>query len=75
MTLRAIGNIEQTQTMIPVLEKCFSRKNNAMGIRVAAVEAYRRMPCAADVRNALLSMLTNFQSFYAINYQILTTRK
>lgn len=52
MTLRAIGNIEQTQTMIPVLEKCFSRKNNAMGIRVAAVEAYRRMPCAADVRDA-----------------------
>lgn len=38
--------------MIPVLEKCFSRKNNAMGIRVAAVEAYRRMPCAADVRDA-----------------------
>lgn len=58
LTLRAIGNIEQTQTMIPVLEKCFSRKNNAMGIRVAAVEAYRRMPCAAD-RNNLIALFRN----------------
>lgn len=64
MTLRAIGNIEQTQTMIPVLEKCFSRKNNAMGIRVAAVEAYRRMPCAADVRNALITI--NAHKFFKV---------
>lgn len=45
-----------------------------MGIRVAAVEAYRRMPCAADVRNALI-IINAHKSFYAIDYQILTTRK
>ncbi|XP_062612312.1 LOW QUALITY PROTEIN: uncharacterized protein LOC134274081 [Saccostrea cucullata] len=58
MTLRAIGNIEQTQTFVPVLEQCFSRKQNSMGIRVAAVEAYRRMSCAAD-RNNLIALYRN----------------
>lgn len=49
MTLRAVGNLEQTQEFVPILEKCFWRKENSMGVRVAAVEAYRRMSCAADV--------------------------
>lgn len=40
--------------MILVLEKCFLRKNNVMGIRVVVVEVYCRMFCVVDVRNVLM---------------------
>lgn len=49
--------------MILVLEKCFLRKNNVMGIRVVVVEVYRRMFCVVDVRNVLLLMFIKFLKF------------
>ena len=49
ITLRSIGNIEQSQRFVPTLENCFGNKQNPMEIRVAAVEAYRKMSCGADV--------------------------
>ncbi|KAK3089687.1 hypothetical protein FSP39_005602 [Pinctada imbricata] len=58
LTLRAIGNIEQSQRFVPTLENCFGNKQNPTEIRVAAVEAYRKMSCGAD-RNNLMALYRN----------------
>ncbi|KAL3868012.1 hypothetical protein ACJMK2_040851 [Sinanodonta woodiana] len=58
LALRAIGNIGYAQASIPTLYSCISNKQNPMDIRVAAVEAFRRMSCGAD-RNNLMALFRN----------------
>nr|AGM37974.1 apolipophorin [Sinohyriopsis cumingii] len=58
LALRAIGNIGHAQTSIPTLYSCISNTKNPMDIRVAAVEAFRRMSCGAD-RNNLMALFRN----------------
>lgn len=50
-SLRAIGNIEYADRLVSTVNACIQKKTNEMEIRVAAVEAYRRMSCGADVRH------------------------
>ncbi|XP_050403910.2 uncharacterized protein LOC126819756 [Patella vulgata] len=48
-TLRAIGNAGHSNTIgSTVLSNCFKRASNPMEIKVAALEAFRRLPCSAD---------------------------
>lgn len=54
LSLRAIGNIGHAQRLIPVLDGCIARKTNPTEIRVAAVEAYRRLSCGADRNNLMI---------------------
>ncbi|XP_039263293.2 uncharacterized protein LOC120339267 [Styela clava] len=55
--LRAIGNAGQT-TEQSVLRRCIFENDNSMEIRIAAIEAHRRMPCSVD-RSALMTTLRN----------------
>ncbi|XP_076440191.1 uncharacterized protein LOC143279842 [Babylonia areolata] len=48
VTLRAIGNIGRSEAASLRLEKCFIQSDLPMDVRVAALDAYRRMPCTAD---------------------------
>jgi hypothetical protein len=50
MAIRAIGNAGYGITAIPTLTKCFKRLENPIEIRLSAIEAFRRIPCKADVR-------------------------
>ncbi|XP_076451754.1 uncharacterized protein LOC143287554 isoform X2 [Babylonia areolata] len=43
--LRAIGNAGRTKRMTEVLTACLKRKNNPLDVRVAAMQAFRRMSC------------------------------
>ncbi|XP_067678851.1 uncharacterized protein [Haliotis asinina] len=53
LTLRAIGNIGNAERLSLALEPCFTRERNPMEIRVAALDAFRRIPCGADRNNAM----------------------
>ncbi|XP_053132427.1 uncharacterized protein LOC128336575 [Hemicordylus capensis] len=49
LVLRAIGNAGLAAARLtPVLSSCAQLKSNPVGIRLAAVEAFRRIPCAAN---------------------------
>jgi hypothetical protein len=49
IALRAIGNAGFGSGAIPTLVKCIQRIENPIEIRLSAVEAFRRIPCKADV--------------------------
>lgn len=50
LVLRAIGNAGlAAASLVPVLSTCASLRSNAPEIRLAAVQAFRRIPCSADV--------------------------
>ncbi|KAL4235628.1 hypothetical protein ACF0H5_004023 [Mactra antiquata] len=53
MTLRSIGNIGSAETLIPDLYNCITESDNSMDIKVAAIQAFRGMSCAADRNNLL----------------------
>ncbi|XP_052061384.1 apolipophorins-like [Mytilus californianus] len=53
-SLRAIGNIEYADRLVSTVNACIQKKTNEMEIRVAAVEAYRRMSCGADRNNLMI---------------------
>ncbi|KAL8574007.1 hypothetical protein ACOMHN_029454 [Nucella lapillus] len=55
VTLRAIGNIGRSGAASLRLEKCFTQGDLPMDVRVAALDAYRRMPCSAD-RNDVMEV-------------------
>ena len=45
MSLKAIGNTGHAESVAPTLTRCYENKENPMGVRVAAVNAFRRMAC------------------------------
>lgn len=49
MTLRAIGNAGHSERVVDSIRNCFTKEGNPIEVRVAAVEAFRRLPCSADV--------------------------
>uniref|UniRef100_A0A6I8P492 Vitellogenin domain-containing protein n=1 Tax=Ornithorhynchus anatinus TaxID=9258 RepID=A0A6I8P492_ORNAN len=49
LVLKAVGNAGLAAApLIPVLSSCAARKSNPSGVRLAAVQAFRRLPCSAD---------------------------
>ncbi|XP_046557707.1 uncharacterized protein LOC124266910 isoform X2 [Haliotis rubra] len=48
VALRALGNAGHLDRLTTTLSSCFNRQDNPMEIRVAAIHAYRRLPCTAD---------------------------
>ncbi|GFS05085.1 apolipophorin long isoform [Elysia marginata] len=48
LTLRAIGNAGHASRAVPVIAKCLTNSDNSLEIRVAAANAFRRMPCDAE---------------------------
>ena len=50
MTLRALGNTGHAEAIVPSLYKCIGNQDNTMDIKIAAVQAFRRLSCGADVR-------------------------
>jgi len=57
LALRAIGNAGFGTSAMSTLEKCFRRAENPIEIRLSAIEAFRRIPCSADVSNILFGFL------------------
>ncbi|XP_048255783.1 apolipophorins-like [Haliotis rufescens] len=53
LTLRAIGNIGNADRLSLSLQLCFTREKNPMEVRIAALDAFRRLPCGADRNNAM----------------------
>ena len=49
MSLRALGNTGHAEEAVPSLYNCISKKKNPMDIKIAAVQAFRRLSCGADV--------------------------
>jgi len=45
MSLKALGNTGRAPQAVPILSRCLANKDINMDVRVAAVEAFRRMPC------------------------------
>ncbi|GCB76794.1 hypothetical protein scyTo_0020510, partial [Scyliorhinus torazame] len=49
MSLKAIGNAGlAASAQIPTLNKCVQSKTNLLDVRLAAIDAFRRIPCKAD---------------------------
>ncbi|XP_061456403.1 uncharacterized protein LOC133372116 [Rhineura floridana] len=49
LTLKAIGNAGLAAAhLVPILSSCATLKSNPLEIRLAAIEAFRRVPCAAN---------------------------
>ena len=49
LALRAIGNAGHASRAVGPITKCLTSDSNPLEIRVAAAEAFRRMPCDAKV--------------------------
>ena len=47
MSLKALGNTGHAESVAPTLARCFQNEENPMPVRVAAVNAFRRMSCNA----------------------------
>ncbi|XP_076436385.1 uncharacterized protein LOC143275928 [Babylonia areolata] len=60
MGLRAIGNAGHVSSSVSVVNKCVKRTRNPMEVRVAAAQAFRRMPCDAD-RTAVTFLMEDTQ--------------
>ncbi|RUS87830.1 hypothetical protein EGW08_004429 [Elysia chlorotica] len=48
LTLRAIGNAGHASRAVRVITQCLTNSRNPLEIRVAAANAFRRMPCDAE---------------------------
>ncbi|XP_050402855.1 uncharacterized protein LOC126819071 [Patella vulgata] len=48
LTLRAIGNAGHSSSVAGPLSHCLTRQSNPIEVRVAALDAFRRLPCSAD---------------------------
>jgi hypothetical protein len=57
MSLKSLGNIGIASQAVPVLGRCLANAELPMEIRVAAIEAFHRMPCGnhAEVMNMFLN--------------------
>jgi hypothetical protein len=56
MALKALGNTGNAQQAIPALTRCWQNTEEGLELRVAAIQAFRRMPCSSD-QSALLELL------------------
>ncbi|XP_060596717.1 uncharacterized protein LOC132750705 [Ruditapes philippinarum] len=52
MTLRAIGNTGHAETAVPSLYSCIEG-DNSMDIKIAAIQAFRKLSCASDRNNLM----------------------
>ncbi|XP_067677415.1 uncharacterized protein [Haliotis asinina] len=58
LALRALGNAGHLDRLTSTLSSCFNRQANPMEVRVAAIQAYRRLPCTAD-RSKVMAIYQN----------------
>jgi hypothetical protein len=61
LALRAIGNAGNAERVAPVLSRCAMNEEAPMSVRVAAINAYRRISCSAR-RDDLFRLLDNKQA-------------
>ncbi|CAG7820252.1 unnamed protein product [Allacma fusca] len=64
--LKAIGNAgrfpsEVDQKSLLLLNRCFMEKSNPLEIRLAAIDAFRRMPCNVYDQDPVISIYSNIQ--------------
>lgn len=58
LALKSIGNAGlAAASLVPSLSSCATLKSNSAEVRLAAIEAFRRIPCAANVRDSLLAQM------------------
>ncbi|XP_021356772.1 uncharacterized protein LOC110452518 [Mizuhopecten yessoensis] len=55
LSLRAVGNVGLSRSIIPNLNQCSESVQATMEMRLAAVEAFRRFPCSTD-RSGLMAL-------------------
>lgn len=48
MALKGLGNTGHAGSTVDTLNQCMTREDNNMDIRVASVQAFRRMDCTVD---------------------------
>ncbi|XP_074640348.1 uncharacterized protein LOC141898387 isoform X2 [Tubulanus polymorphus] len=58
MALRAVGNMGHSTNLARRLQGCMRDTTNPIEIRLAAIDAYRRMPCSVD-NTHLIDLFTN----------------
>jgi len=58
LALKALGNAGVIASSAPALQKCYEEEN-AMVVRLAAIDAIRRVPCQAIDRGSLLTFFRN----------------
>jgi len=57
MVLKAMGNVGRSSSGSSKVLACAAKKTNSMAIRVAALQALRRMPCSKELKDALVNMV------------------
>lgn len=61
LVLKAIGNAGlAAASLAPVLSLCASLKSNPIEIRLAAIQAFRRIPCSVRVSDYCQQMTDGF---------------
>lgn len=61
LVLKAIGNAGlAAASLAPALSSCASLKSHPVEIRLAAVQAFRRIPCSVRVRDLLPEVTDGF---------------
>ncbi|XP_070564133.1 uncharacterized protein [Ptychodera flava] len=61
LSLKALGNSGQISRATNVLTRCFQEEDNSIEIRLAAIEAFRRMPCEVEGREEQMKMLEDIK--------------
>nr|UEK51469.1 MTTP-like protein [Parasacculina yatsui] len=57
--LKAIGNIGRTVNSKEMLIKCIISTDNKVEVRLASVNAFKRMPCSSERRETLMDIFSN----------------
>ncbi|XP_077982070.1 uncharacterized protein LOC144437076 [Glandiceps talaboti] len=59
LSLKALANSGQISSATNTLTRCFEEEENSIEIRLAAIDAFRRMPCEEEGRKELVQMVEN----------------
>lgn len=59
LTLKALANIGNVETIVDMLNQCAQHKTNPIEIRLAAIEALRRQPCSNKHRQSTIWPMFN----------------
>ncbi|RUS84919.1 hypothetical protein EGW08_007329, partial [Elysia chlorotica] len=51
LSLRALGNLGHVTRAVHFINKCLIRAPNPLGVRIAAAESFRRMPCEKQTKH------------------------
>ncbi|XP_014673849.1 PREDICTED: uncharacterized protein LOC106814086 [Priapulus caudatus] len=54
MALKGLGNMGRVISSLPTIKRCFQESSNPIDVRLAAIEAFRRLPCTTN-RDELLA--------------------